>query len=102
MRLNVKFLSVAAISPNANGVTRVPVNCWRLTVVTGVAEELKIDGVPVKQDATDNLLATTASTFTFTVGGVMANGQPVNLDQVLTFSSTRKPRAFLVLEYLEA
>lgn len=100
-RVRFEMLSIASLG---NGVHRLPINCWRLTVFLNPAQPggVLCDGIDFAPDAEfDGALRQTIP-FRFVAGGVLADGKPVNLDQVLTITANvNRGRGVIIMEYLE-
>lgn len=107
MRLRFEIQSIYSLG---SGTHRLPINCWRLTVLYqkfpgSFSGAVLLDGVSLAADLLDNPATNTFHLARFVVGGVLLpNGVPVNLDQVLIISSdstTKSSAGVLIYEYLE-
>ena len=80
IRFELQSLAALGVGPH-----RLPINCWRLTVQFQGTKSVLIDGQDYNADLLNDPAANTSHLAQFTVGGVvLPNGQPLNLDQILT------------------
>lgn len=99
MKIRFEIQSLSALGEGAH---LLPINCWRLTLHYQQAfSAVLLDGADLDRDLRavvgESHLSRTV------VGGVIVDGRPVNLDQVLRVNvpANSQARGFLVYEYLE-
>lgn len=104
MKIRFELQSLSALGEGAH---RLPINCWRLTIhyqqPVSPSRNVLLDGIDLLADLSADPSADGSHLSRTVVGGVIVDGMPVNLDQVLRVNVPSSFRAlgFLVYEYLE-